>query len=124
MSQKETKKTEPLSIQLQAINIMIKASEHNGIFDSGFSLPDLAQNAEYRGMKGEQLWTAEMLEKVITRFRQHIATHQTEPKDIDALLTLLSTKINVNIDRIRRCFYGIPEPASETVNLFPTEETE
>ncbi|MCL5949590.1 MAG: hypothetical protein M1490_03840 [Candidatus Bathyarchaeota archaeon] len=40
---------------------------------------------------------------------------------------MLSAKINVNIDRIRRCFYGIPEPISKApepvVDLFPEEES-
>jgi hypothetical protein len=131
MAQKEPKKAvEPIPAELQAVATIIKASEYHGIFDSGFNIVTFAQQAEYRGMKGEKVWTQEMLQQSLTRYQQQVATHPTEPEKIDEALRLLSAKINVNIDRIRRCFYGIPEPISKAaptepapVDLFPEGET-
>lgn len=130
MAQKETKKVaDPISVQLHAVTDIIKASEYSSIFDSGFNIVTFAQQAEYRGMKGEEIWTHEMLQKAMSRYQKQIATHPTEPEKIDEALRLLSAKINVNIDRIRRCFYGIPEPSSQSspesehVLLFPEDET-
>ena len=130
MAQKETIKiVAPVPVQIQAVTAVIKASEYHGLFDSGFNIVTFAQQAEYRGMKGEELWTQEMLQQPMTRYQQQVASHPTEPEKIDAALNLLSAKINVNIDRIRRCFYGIPEPNPKAapepapVDLFPAEET-
>jgi hypothetical protein len=129
VEQKEHKKAvEPIPVQLQAVVAVIKASEYSGIFDSGFNIIIFAQQAEYRGMTGEALWTQEMLQKAMSRYQQHIASHPIEPEKIDEALCLLSAKINVNIDRIRRCFYGIPEPIQKIPKVltpaeFATDET-
>ena len=111
MTEKEKKATtEPaLPPELQVIANLIKNAEYSGIFDSGFNLADFAQKAEFRGLKGEQLWTDQMLERLMARFRQHIASHETKPEDIDNLLGVLSSKITVDLNRIRRCFYGITD---------------
>jgi len=111
MLEKEKKApVEPtLPPEIQVVANLIKASEYSGLFDSGFSLGDFAQKAQFRGMKGDQLWTHEMLERVMTRFRQHIAGHETKPEDLDNVLGVLSSKISVDLDRIRRCFYGITD---------------
>ncbi|MGE5533375.1 MAG: hypothetical protein ACM3UN_03390 [Bacillota bacterium] len=130
MAQKEPEKAiTPIPAELQAVDAIIKSSEYRGIFDSGFNIVTFAQQAEYRGMKGEKVWTQEMLQQAMTRYQQQVATHPIEPEKIDEALRMLSTKINVNIDRIRRCFYGIPEPTSKAVasesapvDLFPEEE--
>ena len=129
MAEKETKKAvEQLSPQLSAVIAIIKESEHDGFFGTGFSIQEVAQKAEFRGMKGEEIWSQEMLQKITARYQQHIASHQTEPEKIDEALNLLSAKINVNIDRVRRCYYGIPEPIGKAVaepapvDLFPEEE--
>jgi hypothetical protein len=126
MAEKETKKAvEPLSPQLKAVVAIIKESEHDGFFGTGFSIQEAAQKAEFRGLKGEEMWTQEMLQKVTSQYQQQIDSHPTEPEKIDEALHLLSAKISVNIDRIRRCYYGIPEPVSvapEPVDLFPEEE--
>ena len=133
MAEKETKKAvEPLSPQLKAVVEIIGESEHNGFFGTGFSIQEAAQKAEFRGLKGEEMWTQEMLQKVTSRYQQHITSRQndeTKPEKIDVALLFVSAKISVNIDRIRRCFYGIPEPISKAseptpVDLFPEEETD
>ena len=116
---KERDVAEPsLTPEVQVVTNLVNASEYRGIFDSGFNLADFAQKAEFHGMKGEQLWTDQMLERVMARFRQHIASHETKPEEIDNLLGVLSSKIDVDLNRIRRCFYGItllhPADGSET----------
>jgi hypothetical protein len=109
VTEKEKKATaEPtLPPEVQVVANLIKNAEYSGIFDSGFNLADFAQKAEFRGMKGEQLWTDQMLERLMARFRQHIASHETKSEDIDNLLGVLSSKIAVDLNRVRRCFYGI-----------------
>lgn len=107
MSEKE-KKEPPLPADVQVIANLIKASEYSGLFDSGFNLADFAQKAEWRGMFGEPYWSDQMLEHLMNRFRQHVASHETKSEEVDGLLKLLSSKINVDLNRIRRCFYGIP----------------
>ncbi len=109
MSEKE-KKESPLPPDVQVVANLIKASEYSGLFDSGFNIADFAQKAEFHGMKGEQLWNDQMLERLMARFRQHIASHETKPEEIDNLLCVLSSKITVDLNRIRRCFYGILDP--------------
>lgn len=114
MVEKEKKATaEPtLPPELQVVANLMKSAEYSGLFDSGFSLADFAQKAEWRGMKGELFWADHMLERVMARFRSHIASHETKPEDIDAVLRLLSTKIGVDLDRIRRCLFGIADLTS------------
>lgn len=99
-----------MPFEVKVVTDLIKASEYNGFFDSGFNIADFAQKAVFRGLKGEDLWTSQMLELVMARFRQHIASHEMEPEKTDEFLSMLSSKIIVDLDRIRRCFYGIPEP--------------
>lgn len=109
VSEKEKKAAaEPtLPPEVQVVVNLIKNAEYHGMFDQGFNIADFSQKAEFRGMKGEQLWTDQMLERLMARFRQHIASHETKPEDIDNLLGVLSSKIAVDLNRIRRCFYGI-----------------
>jgi hypothetical protein len=113
MAENQTKKSiEPLSPQLKAVIAITKESTHDSFFGTGFSIEEVAQKAVFRGMTGEAIWTQPLLEKIISPYQKHVASNPTEPQKIDSALTLLSTKINVNIDRVRRCFYGIPEPVS------------
>ncbi|MCL5949591.1 MAG: hypothetical protein M1490_03845 [Candidatus Bathyarchaeota archaeon] len=70
MAEKEAKKAvEPLSPQLSAVIVIIKESEHDGFFGIGFSIQEVAQKAEFRGMKGEEIWTLEMLQKITSRYQ-------------------------------------------------------
>jgi len=129
MVEKEKKATaEPtLSPELQIVANLIKNAEYSGMFDSGFNLADFAQKAEFRGMKGEQFWTDQMLERLMVRFRQHIASHETKPEVIDGLLGVLSSKISVDLNRVRRCFYGILDlkhlKKTEESSMNPAVET-
>jgi len=106
LSEKE-KKEPPLPPDVQVVANLIKASEYSGLFDSGFNLADFAQKAEWRGMYGEPYWSDQMLEHLMNRFRQHVASHETKPEEVDGLLRVLSSKIAVDLNRVRRCFYGI-----------------
>jgi hypothetical protein len=129
VTEKEKKATaEPtLPPEVQVVANLIKASEYSGIFDSGFNLADFSQKAEWRGMIGEQYWSEQMLEALMARFRQHVASHETKPEDIDNLLGVLSSKIAVDLNRVRRCFYGIltvkGTKKTEETPMNPAEET-
>lgn len=108
MSEKEKKATaEPtLPPEVQVVANLIKNAEYNGIFDSGFNMADFSQKAEWRGMIGEQFWSDPMLEALMARFRQHVASHDVKPEEVDSLLNQLHLKINVDLNRIRRTYYG------------------
>jgi len=109
MSEKKTSPEPAMPLELQVVTELIKRSEYSGIFDSGFNLDVFAQKAEFRGMKGEQYWSDQMLEAVLERFRQQYRSHDMKPEDADSQLALLSSKIGVDLNRLRRAFYGIPD---------------
>lgn len=121
MMKNEAKKNPETALPLQLVKQLIQASIYEGFLDSGLNVDKLAQNAEFRGMKGEALWQSEPLGEVMSAIRQHFATHPTEPEKVDASLNVLARKICVDLDRIRRCYYQIPEPVD--CQKKPTEET-
>ncbi len=102
------------------VDKVIQDSRCNGFFDSGdFSIDKFAQNSEFRGLKNDAFWTRARLDMVTTAFRQYVSSHPTEPEKIDASLQRLAAKINVNIDRLRRCYYEVPESEPEKANEEP-----
>lgn len=102
----EKKAEQPLPPEVQIIANLIKASEYHGIFDSGFNIADFAQKAEWRGMVGEQFWSDSMLEALMNRFRQHVTSHDVNPEEADGFLRQLASKISLDLNRVRRAYYG------------------
>src|SRR4030042_1627985 len=98
MSEKKTSPELETPLEIQIVTRLIKLSEYNSIFDSGFNLAVFAQKAEFRGMKGEPYWSDQMLEAVMERFRQQYRSHDMKPEDADSQLALLSSKIGVDLN--------------------------
>jgi hypothetical protein len=119
MSEKKAITEPEMPLEIQIVTRLIKLSEYNGIFDSGFNLADFAQKAELRGMKGEPYWSDQMLEAVMERFRQHYRSHDMKPEDADSQLALLSSKIGVDLNRLRRAFYGYPDLSHQKTTETP-----
>jgi hypothetical protein len=101
------------------------------LWDWKFNIRDVALSLEFRALKGEDLWVSEVLEIVLSPFREHVKRQGFDEATVDGDLKFLAEKIGVPIDKIRKQFYvfefGKPEkvePAKAPQKVEPTRTPE
>jgi hypothetical protein len=112
----EDKLKKPLPPELKVVADLLDACTTQGIFGRGFDINTFIKKAEFRGLVAEY-WDDAKLDLAMARLRKQTIEDAKSEEDLDKILQTLASKIQVEVNQIRRIFYGI-----ELANPKPKEK--
>lgn len=109
MSKPTSKDISKLTPEQQMMQTLIDQSERHGFLSSGFDFETFFAKCEHHGLVGAEQWTDEMLRMVMDRLTQQATSDELDEEKIDSTLSVFSQKINIDLNRIRRAYWNVPD---------------
>ena len=114
----------------EVIAKIVKEGISQFLWNWEFNIRAVASRLEFHALKGENLWASDVLESVLTPYREHVKRQGLDEAAVDADLKFLSDRIGVPHDKLRKQFYILEfeqpekvEPAKAPQKVEPKSTT-
>lgn len=108
---------------LKIIADLIEQCTSHGFFGTGFDVNAFLKKLEFRGLTADFL-TDPMLALILGSYRKQAIADTKSEEDVDNTLKTMSTKLGVDVNKIRRIFYTVKSVVAPTKAIAPTKDKE